>query len=390
MFGLFGSKKKNESVADLLAGFLIYQQLVGQIGKARSLTTLNRIDEAQTVLIEAERMADNYLSQNPHEKKAHMMLALFYSEVDVFEKAEPIIDRLLSSGEFQLNDEERLILSAEFQRIQRQRPANQRPADGPKGFTQIYCCASCGRLHNFVTMPCPQCDGSPQTVEEMARAIVLSSSHLKVPDLLLLAREMAKGRAASDVMPNLMTVGKTLLSTPKHKQAVEELFSELLQDKHKNHHRLNMARECSGCRKRILFSGDEECESCEVPVNWPDALRALVCMDNLLWLLERRIEVSSTEAFSDFVCVLVVMTNNLLRSQEVPSSRDRQYCLQLLAEMGVVCDLNKGAVIDTKNPKQLEIHLMNDRMREDSESYGIFLFKELEFFVTKMVDGVRK
>ena len=114
MFGLFGSKKNKENIGDLLAEFVTYQQLVGHISKAQSLQKLNRVDEARKVLLEAERMATDYLSQNPHEKKAHMMLVLFYSEVGVFDQAEPIIQRLLSSGEFQLNEEERLILSAEL------------------------------------------------------------------------------------------------------------------------------------------------------------------------------------------------------------------------------------------------------------------------------------
>lgn len=155
IFGLFGSKKNKESLADLLAEFMIYPQLVGHISKAQSLQKLNRIDEARQVLLDTERMAMNYINENPHEKRAHIMLSLLYIETDVPEQAEPIIKRLLNSSEFQLNGEERLILESQLQKIQRQRPANQRVADGLRGFTQIYCCANCGRLHNFVSMPCP-------------------------------------------------------------------------------------------------------------------------------------------------------------------------------------------------------------------------------------------
>ena len=389
MFGLFGSKKKKENVADLLAEFVTYQQLVGRINKAQSLQKLNRVDEAQQVLLEAERMAKNYLNQNPKEKKAHMMLVLFYSEIGSFEQAEPIIQRLLTSGEFQLNDEEKLILSAELQKIQRQRPANQRTVGGPAGFTQIYCCANCGRLHNFVSMPCPHCDWSPQTIDETARSIILSNSHFKVPALLTLAREMANGRTANDIVPNLVNDGKTYLSIQKQKQLVEQVFSMLRKNEHKNYRSLNMVRECPDCGNRVLFSGSEECEKCGELVNWPDALRILACMDNLLWLFEQRVEVSSSDAFSDFVCILVAMTNNLLRKQKFPSLRDRQYSLKLLTDIGAVCDLNKGAVIDTKNPKELKIYLIKDNMREDSETYGLFMFKELEFFVGKMTNGIR-
>lgn len=389
IFGLFDSKKKKVSVADLLAEFVTYEQVVSKITKAQSLQKLNRVDEAKQVLLEAERMAKNYLNQNPREKKAHMMLVLFYSEIGSFEQAEPIIQRLLGSGEFQLTDKERLILSGELQKFRRQRPTNQRAPDDPTGFTQIYCCAHCGRLHNFVSMPCPHCDWSPQTIEETARSIFLSNAHFKVPALLIVAREMANGRTADDVVPNLVSSGKTYLNVPDQKHVVEQVFSLLRQNEHKNHRSLDMVRECPGCGSRILFSGAEECEKCGQQVNWPDTIRILACMDNLLWLFEKRVEVSSTDVFSDFVCILVAMTNNLLRKQEVPSTRDRQYSLKLLTEMGVIGDLNNGAVIDMTNPKKLKIYLIKDNMRDDSETFGLFLIKELEFFVRNMSDGIR-
>lgn len=240
-----------------------------------------------------------------------------------------------------------------------------------------------------MSMPCPNCDWSPQTIEETARSIILSNSHFKVPVLLTLAREMANGRTADDVVPNLVSDGKTYLSVPKQKQVVEQVFYMLRQNEHKNHRSLSMVRECPSCGNRILFSGAEECEKCGETVNWPDAIRVLACMDNLLWLFEQRVEVSSTDAFSDFVCILVAMTNNLLRKQDVPSMRDRQYSVKLLTDMGAVCDLNKGAVIDTKNPKELKIYLIKDSMRDDSETFGLFLYRELEFFVEKMADGIR-
>lgn len=389
MFGLFGSRKKKESVADLLEEFVTYQQLVGHISKAQSLQKLNRFDEARQVMLDAERMATSYLNRNPNEKKAHMMLLLLHREADAPDRAEPIIERLLNSNEFQLSDEERGVLSGELQKIRWQRQSRQRTADGPRGFTQVYCCANCGRLHNFVSMPCPHCDWSPQTIEEMARSIMLSNSHFQVSALLILSREMANGRVADDVVPDLHDDGKACLSNPKQMKGIEKVFSLLRQNEHKSHRSISMARECSNCGDRILFSGAAECEKCGVTVNWPEALRLLACMDNLLWLLEQRVEPQSTDAFADLVCVLVDMTNNLLRKQELPPIRDRQYSLQLLTEIGAICDLNKGVVIDTKNPRQLEIYLIKDSMREDSETFGLAIFKELEFFVAKMADGVR-
>jgi uncharacterized protein with PIN domain len=387
VFGFFGPKKKKETMADLLAEVLTYQQLLKHLAKAQSLQKLDRKNEADQVVQECERMLEHYLSQNRHDKDAHMMLALFYYETGMVDRAETLIDRLLKSAEFQLTDQERLILSGELQKIRRERPLDRRPTGSPEGFTQVYCCQNCGRLHNFVSMPCPHCDWSPQTFDEAARSIVLSNSHFKIPDLLVLSREISKGRRADDVVPNLRKDGQTYLTKANH--AVEQVFSLLRQNEHKNHRSLKTVRECANCGGRVLFSGAEECEECRARVNWPDAVRALACMDNLLWLLEQRVEVSSSREFSDFVCVLVSMTNNLLRKQEPPSDRYRKYILNLLASMTVISDMNNGAVIETKNPRDLKIYLVKDKMRNDSETFGLFLFRELELFIEKMIHGIR-
>lgn len=388
-FGFFGSKKKKESIADLLDESVTYQQLLGHLAKAQSLQKLDRNDEARQVLQEAERMVTNYLSQNQRDKKAHMMLALFYNEAGVVDRAETIIDRLLKSGEFQLTDQERFILSGQLQKIRREHPSGERSSVGPEGFTQVYCCQNCGRLHNFVSMPCPHCDWSPQTIEEAARSIILSNAHFKIPALLIMSQEMANGRPADDVVPNLIKDGQTYLTNAQQRQAVEEVFSLLRQNEHKNHRSMQMVRECANCGGRVLFSRAEECEKCSAPVNWPDPVRTLACMDNLLWLLEQRVEVSSSKEFSDFVCILVAMINNLLRKQESPSGQHRKYALDLLGALGGISDINNGAIIQTKNPKDLKIYLVKDKMRDDSERFGLFLFKELEFFVEKMIQGVR-
>jgi len=389
MFKLFGSKKKKENIADLLEKFATYQKLIDQISKAQSLEKLNRIDEAQQLLRDAERMVIKHINQNPREKNAHMMLALFYIETDDQDQAESIIERLLTLDKIQLSNEERTILSSNLQKIQRQRPLDQRTIDSPKNFTQIYCCASCGRLHNFVSMPCPHCDWSPQTIEEMALSMGLASPGFKVPELLILAREMDKGRSLKDIIPNLQNIEDDLLLDPVNKQCVDKTLSLLRQNEHKNHRNISMIRECTHCGNRILLSDAEECTKCGALVNWPETIRLLACMDNLLWLLEQRVEVASSDAFADFVCVLVAMTNNLLRKQEIPSLRDRQYSLKLLTDMSSVCDLNNGAVIDTKNLKDLKIYLIKENMLEDSQDFGIFLFQELTFFVAKMADGIR-
>lgn len=374
IFDLFKSKKKKETFFDLLSQVNNYQELVGRIGKVQSLVALDRISEARQVMHEAELVLSDYLNKNPHEKRAHMMLALLYVETGLQDQAEPFIQRLLTSSDFELNDEERLILSGQLHNIQRQQPLSQHPCDKPSGFTQIYCCVSCGRLHNFVSMPCPHCDWFPQSVDETARSIILSNTNFDVPTLLLIIREMGKGRLVDDVVPNLGREVESYLEKPIQRADILKIFLLLNQNEHKNHRTLSMVRECGNCGEKILESSAKQCQDCGEMVNWPNAIRALACFDNLLWFFEYRMEVSSNKSFSEFVCVLVLLTNNLLRKQKSPSEKDRQYCLQLLAEISVIYDSNRCVLINTKNPKSLKISFPKENMSKDSENYGQLFF----------------
>lgn len=387
IFGLFGSKK-GKGFHELLAEYLLHQQVVGQIAKAQSLQKLGRGQEAGVLLRETEKKIVAQIRAQPNDKQGHLLLAMFYVETGVVDLAEKTIEQLLGHREFQLTEDERFVLSAELQKIKRQRPIDERGKGGPEGFTTIYCCQHCGRLHNFASMPCPHCDRCPETIDQTARSLILSNAHFKVPALLLLAREMEKGRSASDVIPNLAQDIRTYLSSAERKEAVTKVLAILNENKHKHHRSLAQVRACADCGHRILLSAAEKCDKCDSTTDWPEAVRVLVCMDNLLWLFEQRAEPVGSESLSEFVCVLVGMTNNLLRKQEVPSSSIRRYALDLLGNAGVIADLGKGAIIETKNPQQLKIYLVKDSMREDSESFGMFWYKELEYFAQRMVGGV--
>lgn len=388
MFGLFGSKKKDKGFSELLAEYVVHQQVVGHLSKAASLQKLGRREEAAQVLTATEQMILAQLRKAPRDKQAHLLLAMFYVETEKVDRAQATLAEALNSNLYVLTDEERLVLAAELQKLQRQQPLEQRSKEGPVGFTTIYGCQNCGRLHNFVSMPCPHCDWHPTTLEQTARSLVLSNAHFKIPALLLLAREMTNGRPASDVVPNLLQDGKTYLSVPEQARMVEKVLGLLVENAHKHHRLFADVRGCPNCGENVLISAAEECGKCKSNLDWPDVVRTIACMDNLLWLLEQRSEPTASAQFSEFVCVLVSMVNNLMRKQESPPDKVRQYALRLIGELGAIADLGKGAVIETKNPNQLKIYLVKDSMREDSQDFGMFWYKELEFFVAKMNSGV--
>jgi hypothetical protein len=260
----------------------------------------------------------------------------------------------------------------------------------PSAYTQIYGCQSCGRLINYVSMPCPHCQWSPSNLNEMVRSVLLSNTYLDVSLLLIFAREVSKGRSSGEVVGNLETMAQEFMRISKNREYMDQLYRLLRKDQQRQTRNIAMFRKCPGCgdRKIWTISDDELCEKCGAQVRWPDAVRALVCMDNLLWLLEQRVEPKNTESFSEFVCVLVLMVNNLLRRQENPTNEQRRYALDLLSKIGAIADKNQGAIIDTNNPQTLKIYFVKSNMMEDSKAFGTFLCNQLQFFILKMVEGI--
>jgi len=209
----------------------------------------------------------------------------------------------------------------------------------PSAYTKIYSCQNCGRLINYVSMPCPHCQWSAGTPDEMARSVLLSSTNLDVPFLLILAREVSKGRSSREVVGNLETMAQEFMSTSKNREYMDQLYLLLCKDQQRQLRNIAMFRKCPGCGDRKIWSAsdDERCERCGAQICWPDSARALVCMDNLLWLLEQRVEPKNTESFSEFVCILVLMVNNLLRKQENPTIEQRRHTLGLFNRKHYIC-----------------------------------------------------
>ena len=388
MFGLFG-KKKEKSIYDEIKNFAAYQKTSTLIEKANNLMKLGRKDEAAQVFAEAEQLAINSVKSAPDSLQANLLLAFFYKKAQVHDRAEEILENLLKSNHFKLEGQNRLIIEGELQRIKREKPIDQKNIRGSRdNFTQIYSCHHCGRITNYVTMPCPNCQWYPADLLSFARSVVLSTSTMKVPALLLLAREVSEGRPPSEVVVNLDSNAKQYYELPESTSKLRYMFDLLQKNSSKNLRDMNMVRECPNCGERILFSNENDCNSCGKPNGWPDAVKLLACMDNILWLFEQRVEVSNTKEFSEFVCLVVLMTNELLRKQEVPSSKQRQYALSLLSDMKAISDKNNGVVFDTTNPGDIQIYLVKENMLEDSEQFGQFFYAELEFFANKMSNGV--
>lgn len=357
-------------------------EVMARIAKIQSLNKLGRKDEAASLLAETEKIVNVGIAQHPKAKEAYFLAAMFYADVENWNKEKEVLEYLVHPGRFQLTEEEALTCNGHLHKLQRERPPKER--EGSQAFTTIYSCQNCGRLHNFVSLPCPNCDWSPPSLGEMARSIVLSNTYISLPALLHIARAVTGGRKVGDVVGDLDIAAQKLLATTPGLNATKTTFDILMQCKDKPRTTFGECRACPDCGARISISVAKRCETCDSPVEWPEALKMVVCLDNLLWLVERRVEVPQSREFAEFVCLLVSMANNLLRKQALPPKDHRRYCLELFAKLISISDANRGAIVDTTNPLEMQLYLVRDNQRPDSEQYGGLLIIELKYLAERM------
>jgi tetratricopeptide (TPR) repeat protein len=92
MFSLFGKKKKTKNIYDEILGFVAYQKTSSLIEKANNLMKLGRREEAIEVFSQAESIAVNAVQNSPDSFQANLLLAFFYKEAQINERAEEIIE----------------------------------------------------------------------------------------------------------------------------------------------------------------------------------------------------------------------------------------------------------------------------------------------------------
>jgi tetratricopeptide (TPR) repeat protein len=164
MFGLFGKKKKT-TLYDEIRDFVAYQKVSKLIEKANNLLKLGRREEAVNIFTDAEQVSINSVNNSPDSFQANLLLAFFYKEARVYDRAEEIFDNILSSDAFNLDEEKRIIVGAELQKLRREKPISEKnKRNSSDDFTKIYSCQNCGRIINYVTMPCPHCQWHPSDV----------------------------------------------------------------------------------------------------------------------------------------------------------------------------------------------------------------------------------
>lgn len=383
----FWKRDSSRKISDLPASAELRDYVLGQAGKVSSLQVLGRNAEASEILARVEGTLLSRAKQTPQiSTECHLLLAVLYSECGLNSKLEPVLKFLLESSA--LTKEQELIVAGALQNVRRQNPQSGGASSGPEGYTDVYCCRACGRLHNYVSMPCPHCGWMPKDEVRVAESIMLSTSAMSIADLVRVGRSLAIGRKVDEVVPNLKSSAEAFLETRENSDIVDSVLKLGQENVAKNSHSMRVVTSCPACDARIVCSGGTHCHECGKPLNLSGPLIALNCFDLLLALLETRVEVSPSNSVSEFIRLLVRMESNLLRRQEPPTKAERDYCLKLLNDIGALQDKGGGAVVDFSKLSKIKVYVVKSHMTPESEAYGVMLSVELEQLVRLMESGV--
>lgn len=411
IFRWFKSKEDRE-FRDLLKSLRVQSDMQKQLAKAQSLKQLGRNQEALDWLEQLERTARDLVRRNPAAVDVHLFLAAVYEEMGATEQLLEILESLRTSTKVQLSAKDRLIVEAHLFRVQRERvpaPAGSpqelgRPATSQdladasdrsgrdsaaiaSSFTTVYCCPNCGRLRNACTVPCPHCAWAPQSVDDIARCWEHSTEASKIPLLLAFSRSVKRLGAAYLETPASAQLRRHLVATGK-KAEFEQLL-ELLQ-RHEALNRRDIGRLClcPDCDTRIAFAAADECRNCgNKDINFPVPERAIVCIDNLLIAIEEGLTILDSDAFSEFVCVLVRIQHQLVFHQKPPSEQHRRYALELLASFGRLVVGKNAAIVSVKDPANITCSVV-PHVDEKIAVACVGLLMELRYFAELMRLGL--
>jgi len=225
----------------------------------------------------------------------------------------------------------------------------------------VYCCQRCGKLIEFLAVPCMHCGWRSNTLLEISHSGCLMTPRCDVWKLFFIGRGIQAGRKATDVVPNLAEVAASELADPNSwfpgwAKGVLQRISEN-QDSYFCYPDVS---KCDGCGTRISRPDVQSCGNCKQPVHFPPPLRLLICLERLLIHFQYNFEAPKSSEYDLFIRFLVSLQSKLYRNQDTPSDRERKQVLEMMTKWKQFDVVNGLGRILLENPSKIEVRLGPD------------------------------
>jgi hypothetical protein len=248
----------------------------------------------------------------------------------------------------------------------------------------VYTCCNCGNLINFTSVPCHHCGWAPNSLEQMARSMVLNNNTFKIFELLNIGKHISEKLNPNSIVLNLDLQAIEYLEA--NKETTNFIFSLCNENRSKYKTFTKDLKKCK-CGAILYTSDATACVKCKDSVMWNESTRLLLCANNLLGLFVQRIDYKDTEDSDRFVEALVGTVGKLystLNGQEGLATAKSELDLckikihLALKTVTALVDKNNGAIVDWIDKSNVRTHIIKDSELNDTVIYATYLSSEIE------------
>jgi rubrerythrin len=356
------------------------------LAQADTLQRLARTTDHRRKLLWAMSVAADCIEAHPESSRALINAA----RVARADKKVALAERLLSAAENlrpQKLDQDHLLY--EKNQLDRERVAGG-SLEAMIMRLVVYACQNCGRLVEYISVPCMCCGWRPRTVLEISHSTRLSTIWFKLWEVMGIGREIHFGHKATDVVPNMAEVASDLMrdETSLHRQWVNSTIEAIENNNSNTFFSFLEASRCLSCGRHNARHDANYCSNCHSPLSVPPPLRLLKGLTRLSIHLQQNFEAPQSTDFDMFIRFLVSLQSKLFRMQETPTDRERTHVINSMKTLQKFDLVNGLGTIRMADPSNISYEFpvgLPDEKNSTAKSVLTDLAEVLQFVASWML-----
>jgi len=232
----------------------------------------------------------------------------------------------------------------------------------------VYACHQCGRLIEYISVPCIYCGWRPTTLLATSQSSRLSTTWFTLWELFGIGRQIHAGRKATEVVVNIADVAANLVADPEswYRPYVQDIMDTAEKKSADDFFCYSESSKCHNCGSDVARQDASQCGNCRATIRAPPPLRLLKCLTRLSIHFQHNFESPRSKEYDLFIRFLISLQSKLFRMQETPSDRERAQVLTLMIKLEKFEVANGAGTIAIGNPKNVSYE-MKDALAEDKK-----------------------
>jgi hypothetical protein len=357
------------------------------LAQADSLSRLGHRKDHKLKLLWGMALAADCLEANPRSMLAILNVSRIARAARNFDLANRMI---VAARSLQNDKEEKLEIDYEENSLIRERDIAAGNQVQMARNLIIYTCQRCGRLTEYISIPCMNCGWHPTTLLEISHSGRLSTTFFCLWDLLDIGRQIDAGhRKPTEIVSNLAEVAKSAMADPNfwYRQYVEDAL-KAVREKGGDFFSYFEVSKCRSCGTHLQLQDAKHCANCKTKSQMPPPLRLLICLRRLSVHFQHNFNGPKSIDFELFIRYLVSLQSKLFREQETPSDQERDQVFDAMRKLEMFDVGNGLGNIIMREPTKIVYRIstgLPEERKRFAETVLIDFTKALQFLANWML-----